>query len=680
MTRPSLALIMRRLPFAARLITVIGLVLLSGVLGAVFAGMQSGPAATAWWWPAAGVAVAAVVTADRRSRFWVLLGIAAVTAAASASAGRGPAFVVLGAIGAAFEVWIVATAVAPGDDEPRLSTLLDVGRFLAAAAVGALVVGGCLGLGAALSGGAFVPTLLSTSASHISAVVLITPLALLNRLRKRTASAQTVVLLSLALLAAVVAAFSPLNANPLAFLPVPILAWAAFSESMFVAFTQFVGTIVAVVALTAIGGGPFAHPAGGMSTGTLLQIYSFALAATTLGIGATRNERRLLQDQTEGLLRLLRDAFERANNGFAILQEVEGGRYAVIEINAVASTILRSSFAQLQKHDWIVVPRSPLHRQLASLGADEARVLDWELVESDSIPATVSIESLSRSGYGRVYLISVVDLRPLRDAEAAIERRLQRERQVVDTLRALNREKDDFVASVSHELRTPVTSIIGFTEELADLITDPVQRDFVLIVHRNAERLLDVVENILALSKERRAAERESDSVAVDLEQLLRECISDLTINLRGQKATISADLTPGIVVHGRPGDLARLFLNLLTNAVKFSPPGGLVEVSAQRSSGQVTVQIRDQGPGIDEVDLPRVFDRFYRSSSATAAGVSGTGLGLAIVQELAAELGATVALTRGHDDVGTVATVSLPALDPVRHAEPVGPTSAEGA
>ncbi|HAN24896.1 MAG TPA: hypothetical protein DCP95_10050, partial [Microbacterium ginsengisoli] len=113
MTRPSLALIMRRLPFAARLITVIGLVLLSGVLGAVFAGMQSGPAATAWWWPAAGVAVAAVVTADRRSRFWVLLGIAAVTAAASASAGRGPAFVVLGAIGAAFEVWIVATAVAP---------------------------------------------------------------------------------------------------------------------------------------------------------------------------------------------------------------------------------------------------------------------------------------------------------------------------------------------------------------------------------------------------------------------------------------------------------------------------------------------------------------------------------------------------------------------------------------
>ena len=307
-------------------------------------------------------------------------------------------------------------------------------------------------------------------------------------------------------------------------------------------------------------------------------------------------------------------------------------------------------------------------------------MLDWELVESDSIPATVSIESLSRSGYGRVYLISVVDLRPLRDAEAAIERRLQRERQVVDTLRALNREKDDFVVSVSHELRTPVTSIIGFTEELADLITDPVQRDFVLIVHRNAERLLDVVENILALSKERRAAERESDSVAVDLEQLLRECISDLTINLRGQKATISADLTPGIVVHGRPGDLARLFLNLLTNAVKFSPPGGLVEVSAQRSSGQVTVQIRDQGPGIDEVDLPRVFDRFYRSSSATAAGVSGTGLGLAIVQELAAELGATVALTRGHDDVGTVATVSLPALDPVRHAEPVGAVSAEGA
>ncbi len=70
MTRPSLALIMRRLPFAARLITVIGLVLLSGVLGAVFAGMQSGPAATAWWWPAAGVAVAAVVTADRRRCCW----------------------------------------------------------------------------------------------------------------------------------------------------------------------------------------------------------------------------------------------------------------------------------------------------------------------------------------------------------------------------------------------------------------------------------------------------------------------------------------------------------------------------------------------------------------------------------------------------------------------------------
>ena len=211
------------------------------------------------------------------------------------------------------------------------------------------------------------------------------------------------------------------------------------------------------------------------------------------------------------------------------------------------------------------------------------------------------------------------------------------------------RSQRQLVADASHELRTPLTSLRTNIEVLAsDRQLPPGERERLL--DDVVEQLGEMTTLIAELMDLARGDEQQGEPEEVRLDLLTADTVERVRRNRPG--VSFVTDLEES-VVHGFPATLERAVANLLDNAAKWSPPNGQVEVAVR--DGHVTV--RDHGPGIDEEDLPYVFDRFYRASSAR--GLPGSGLGLAIVRQVAVAHGGTVVAERA-DGGGTRMTLSL--------------------
>jgi PAS domain S-box-containing protein len=262
-------------------------------------------------------------------------------------------------------------------------------------------------------------------------------------------------------------------------------------------------------------------------------------------------------------------------------------------------------------------------------------------------------------------VISVgLDVTAQRAAEAATLAALEREKQAAERLRDLDRSKSDFVATVSHDLRTPLTSIIGNTELLLDGDAGeipPLQQKLIATVDRNARRLDTLVGDLLLLSRV------ESGTMRLDLRPVaIREVIDGA---LEALAAKLSDDIAleveapaEPVLVQGDLDQLERVTTNLVGNALKFTPPGGRVEICVAPDPEQVRLQIRDTGMGIPEDELPYVFDRFYRSSRSQKKGSPGTGLGLTIVKSIVDLHHGTIEAA-ANPGGGTVFTITLPRL-----------------
>jgi signal transduction histidine kinase len=213
-----------------------------------------------------------------------------------------------------------------------------------------------------------------------------------------------------------------------------------------------------------------------------------------------------------------------------------------------------------------------------------------------------------------------------------------------EQLRQLDEIKDGFVALVSHELRTPLTSIIGFLEILLDdeqTLTSE-QRQFLRTVNRNVERLAHLVNELLFLAQVD-AGRLELQLAKTDLRELLAEATEAArpTAEAKNIRLTLeAADVEPLLCDRSR---IAQLVDNLVSNAVKFTGEGGSVEIRADRSAGGIALSVSDTGIGIPPDEMPRLFGRFFRASSATNAGIPGTGLGLAISQAIAEAHNSTI-------------------------------------
>jgi two-component system phosphate regulon sensor histidine kinase PhoR len=233
----------------------------------------------------------------------------------------------------------------------------------------------------------------------------------------------------------------------------------------------------------------------------------------------------------------------------------------------------------------------------------------------------------------------------------------------ITDLRRADQIRRDFVANVSHELRTPLTAIRGYVEAMAD--ADPEEsRRFLEIVQRHTLRMERLVRDLLRLAR-LDAGQEPLDRVPCSIETLFGAIETDLAGLLAARSQTVDRQIAPDATsVPGDPAKLQDALRNLLENATNYSPAGSRITARAARRADRIVITVADEGPGIPEADLSRVFERFYRvDKSRTRDGrdPGGTGLGLAIVKHLIELHGGKVSAAN-HAPHGAVFTIELPA------------------
>jgi PAS domain S-box-containing protein len=322
----------------------------------------------------------------------------------------------------------------------------------------------------------------------------------------------------------------------------------------------------------------------------------------------------------------------------------------------------------------------------------ESFLSEYRLIARDGRVVWIHDESVTvrdergRALYAQGYLI---DITARRLAEMERERLLAAEhsarteaerargaltRQNADLVRLnerlveLDRLKDEFVALVSHELRTPLTSIRGYLELIREGKagrTTKRQDTFLEVMNRNSERLLRLVSDLLFV------AQAESGKVtleleALDLGDLARDAVDATRPLAESKSIELTVEAKSDVNVSADRARVVQLLDNLLSNAVKFTPEGGRVDVVLSARNGHAVLEVADSGIGIPPAEQDRLFERFYRASTATAQAVPGTGLGLAIAKAIVEAHGGRIEVD-SDEGVGATFRVELPARQRAR-------------
>jgi two-component system, OmpR family, phosphate regulon sensor histidine kinase PhoR len=242
----------------------------------------------------------------------------------------------------------------------------------------------------------------------------------------------------------------------------------------------------------------------------------------------------------------------------------------------------------------------------------------------------------------------------------------------VSELNRLRRIRTEFVDNLSHELRTPLSTVRLLTEslsieaertELPDRVKDTIAKIDVETGH-----LVQMVNELLDLAKIEQGDEQLRRE-PVDVYRLAREGIERLGVYAERQEVTLKVEIDDSggdAIVRGDEDRLAQLLVNLVHNAIKFSPAGGEVVVHVRRDVENVVVEIEDHGPGIPAADRNRIFERFYKVDRARSRGRGGTGLGLAIARHIVERHGGHI-WVQSEEGVGSRFFFSLPTVDRAR-------------
>ena len=273
-------------------------------------------------------------------------------------------------------------------------------------------------------------------------------------------------------------------------------------------------------------------------------------------------------------------------------------------------------------------------------------------------PQRESIQLSRGASEGREMEVSAV---PLGENSAQMEGAVVLFRDVTQ-LRQMEEMRREFVANVSHELRTPLSIFRGYLETLLD---DPQQPPGELlrileIMERHSDRLNALVEDVLSLAR-LESPGAELDLSEVDLAELLHAIMRDWEKRFAAKQLKSHLNF-PGNLprLQADESRLQEVIYNLLDNAVKYSQPGGTVSLRAEVNGDRVRISVADQGVGIKEADLPRIFERFYRADKSRSGEHAGTGLGLSIAKHIVQLHGGTVE-AESEPGKGTTISVLLP-------------------
>jgi len=283
---------------------------------------------------------------------------------------------------------------------------------------------------------------------------------------------------------------------------------------------------------------------------------------------------------------------------------------------------------------------------LSILGVYAVELFGWATLSSSLEPSEqVFILSLGGAALLAAVFGSTTSFEVLR--LSAFERRIRAEKDLVranDELKNIDAQKTSFFQNVSHELRTPLTLILPPLDAAVENRPDD---DQMKMASRNARRLLRLVNQLLDLQK-LRAGKRAIETEPIDIEGFLRICGDSFQTACASKNIHFTVRMDDlqdhsGIWISAETDALEKIVFNFLSNALKFTPSGGSIELIAQADASQVRLSVKDTGPGIASDDLPRLFKEFSQVDSAATRSHEGTGLGLALARSLATQMGGEV-------------------------------------
>ena len=270
------------------------------------------------------------------------------------------------------------------------------------------------------------------------------------------------------------------------------------------------------------------------------------------------------------------------------------------------------------------------------------------------VPVSVLIGIVIGMALAVVYMRQITT--PIRELEKQLAETIEK------TKKAENVRKD-FVTNVTHELKTPLTSISGFAETLQGSAGDnpEVRARFLEIISLESDRLARLIDDTLIISDIENGREHMPKDGDIDVRQAIEEVIETLRPMAESDEIELCFECQYNMFIGGDEGRFKQLIYNLVENAIKYSGDGKHVFINAEKEEdGCICVSVRDEGIGIEEAEIPRVFERFYRVDKSRSRDAGGTGLGLAIVKHIATLFDATINL-ESKPGAGSVFTIRFP-------------------